>query len=80
MDELIENWIGGYQFDDILVDELIVNAFSYNVMEPRFYSKHTATVNSTIYNISIADAAQASISTPLYFEPFLLDHPGTNYS
>ena len=69
----IESFTGDNRFDDsLLVDELIVNAFSYNVMEPRLYSKYYAAANATIYDINLTTAVKASISTTYEFMPIKL--------
>ena len=54
IDKYITDKFGSYYFDQLLIDDLIISAFSYNVMEPRFYSKYYAENNATIYNLTIA--------------------------
>ena len=54
IDEFIDNTLGNMYFEDMLIDELIINAFSYNVVEPRFYCLHEAKKNATIFNVTLA--------------------------
>ena len=61
--------IGGKNFDQILTDELLVVAYDYNNLEPRFYSKYFLQEERAAYNIPIANATAASAAAPTFFYP-----------
>ena len=54
---------------DMIADEAMLVAFSYNVQEPRFYSKYAADLDPKTYDVTMALAVQASASTPIFFRP-----------
>ena len=60
---------GDKKFDDILVDELMLVTFSYNARQPRIFSKYPSNRPENIYDVSLADASQASAAAPTYFNP-----------
>jgi len=67
LDTTLDEMFGGYRFEDSLTDEVLMIAFSYNLMEPRFYSKVAEDLNPNVYNVTIALATEASASAPTYF-------------
>ena len=58
-----------YQFSDVIQDELLMTAYSINQMQPRFYSKYTASFDPARSAVPIRHAAAASGSAPVYFGP-----------
>jgi len=44
-------------------------AYELNKAEPRLFSKFNAKNNSNTYNVTLAQAAEASSAAPLYFSP-----------
>lgn len=67
----IENMFGGMKVNDSLTDETIIVAYSFNLQQPRFYSKFFAQYLPEIFDLTLAQAVQASISTPFIFDPFI---------
>ena len=45
----------------------MIVSYAYNIRKPRIYSKYPTKRNSSLYNVTIADAAQASAAAPAYF-------------
>jgi hypothetical protein len=41
-DTQMEDLFGQYYFEDVITDEALLISYSYNVQEPRFYSKYAA--------------------------------------
>ena len=54
---------------DALTDELLLMSYSFNDGEPRLYSKYNAQQNPNTYNLSLAQAAEATSAAPIYFDP-----------
>lgn len=42
IDDVLDRQFQNYKFQDAIVDELLVSGFSFNSLEPRFYSKYWA--------------------------------------
>ena len=52
-----------------LANEVMIVSFSYNVQEPRFYSKLEAKSNPAVYDVSMQLAAAATSAMPGFFNP-----------
>jgi hypothetical protein len=67
LDIKTKEYLGTTNWDDIMVDDLFIVAYSYNAEEPRFYSKWFIKNDPGIYSVDIATAVASSSSAPLYF-------------
>ena len=66
---------GNATFNDITTDDLLVAAYSYNAMVPRFYSKYFLNINPGIYDLPLKLAVGGSSSAPIAFNPeVIVDH------
>ena len=68
-DSKVEEMMGSVYFDDILVDELILVGYSYNILQPRFYSRFSANKYPDLYNFTVALAVEGASSSPFFFTP-----------
>lgn len=69
IDSILDGMFSQYRMEDALTDELLLMAYSFNDAEPRLYSKYNAKKNPNTYNITLAQAAEASSAAPIYFDP-----------
>lgn len=69
LDKILDKMYGKYNVTDVLTDEILLMAYSFNEQKPRLYSKAQASHDANIYNIPLSWAAEASSATPLYFDP-----------
>jgi hypothetical protein len=69
IESICEDMFGEVKVTDALTKEVNIIAYEYNSHEPRIFSKKTAKLNSAIYDVSIADASEASSAAPIYFDP-----------
>jgi len=60
---------GDATFDDMVVDELLLNSYEYNYNLPRFYSNAFIEIDEGRHRVPIHIAAAASSSAPVYFDP-----------
>jgi hypothetical protein len=56
-------------FPEILIEEMLIVAYDYNLHEPRIFSKFAIGLNPVLYNVTITEAAKASGSAPIFFKP-----------
>jgi patatin-like phospholipase/acyl hydrolase len=56
-------------FDDIAVDELVINAYEFNEQEPRFYSKYFRKNFKGTHDVLLREAMGGSGAAPIYFDP-----------
>lgn len=56
----------------------MIISYSFNVEEPRFFSKHSALTEPEVYDVSLSTAAKAGSSSLRYFKPY--NHTNTNYN
>lgn len=68
-DNQIGQYYGDYRLEDALTHEVMIVAYAYNKREPRFFTKYTAKNDPEIFDISIAEAVEASTAFPGYFKP-----------
>jgi patatin-like phospholipase/acyl hydrolase len=60
---------GNKTFDDLVVDELMINAYEYNSNQPRFYSKYFRNVNKGTHDVILRKAMGGSSAAPMMFDP-----------
>jgi len=53
-DKEMENMFGDVQVKDTLTNDVMLVAFSYNIQEPRFYSRYAADKDPLTYDISLS--------------------------
>jgi patatin-like phospholipase/acyl hydrolase len=68
-DALFKEYFGDLKVKDAITKEVMIIAFSYNMMQPRFYSKFQARIEPEVYDVTMDLAVAASSSTPGYFYP-----------
>jgi patatin-like phospholipase/acyl hydrolase len=56
-------------FDDIAVDELMINAYAYNSQQPRFYSRYFKHTKKGTHDVKLRVAMGGSGAAPIYFDP-----------
>lgn len=56
-------------FDDIVVDELLINAYEFNHNQPRFYSKYFRKAMKGTHDVMLRIAMGGSSAAPIYFDP-----------
>lgn len=59
--------------EDALSDDLFLLSYSYNIREPRYFTKNFA-MNKTMsqdYDVEMVFATQATSATPYYFDPLI---------
>jgi len=71
LEKIMDDYLGAYNVEDVLTDEILIVAYDYNSQEPRFYSKYYSDQDKAIYDVPIGNATGASSAAPLYFEPKL---------
>jgi patatin-like phospholipase/acyl hydrolase len=59
--------------NEALTKEVVIVSYEWNSHEPRIFSKYTANLDPPTYNVSITNAAQASSSAPIYFDPKVIE-------
>lgn len=74
IDAILFDYFGHATMDEILTDEALVVAYSYNAQEPRFYSKYESKRNPDVYDVSLDIAAGATSATPGYFDPRIYEN------
>lgn len=60
---------GEYKITDTLSDEVLIIAYSYNLHQPRLYSKVNAKNYPKIYDKKLSDIVGGSSAAPMYFSP-----------
>jgi patatin-like phospholipase/acyl hydrolase len=60
---------GDVNIKDAITEEVMIVSFEYNSHEPRLFTKWAAENISDFFNVSLADASEASSSAPVYFNP-----------
>jgi len=60
---------GKYNVSEVLTDEILLMAYSFNAQEPRLYSKSASRGIPDIFNVPLSWATGASSATPVYFDP-----------
>jgi len=60
---------GNKTFNDIVIDELIINAYEYNSNQPRFYSKYFRDVKKGTHDVLLREAMGGSAAAPMFFDP-----------
>jgi patatin-like phospholipase/acyl hydrolase len=60
---------GSQMVSGAIADEVMIVSFSYNVQEPRFYSKLLANSTPKVYDVSMQLAAAAASAMPGFFNP-----------
>jgi hypothetical protein len=66
---LMKELIGQKNISAAMQDELLIVAYDYNSKQPRFYSKHFASLDEGIYDVQMSKATGGSSAAPVYFEP-----------
>jgi len=69
LDIVMHKELGAYGFGSLLVQELLVVAYEYNSMEPRFYSRYFLNQDPGIYDVPIGNATGSSSAAPTFFDP-----------
>ena len=62
-------YFGNRTFDDVVVDELLINAYSFNSQQPRFYSKYFRNTKKGTHDVLLRIAMGGSGAAPIYFDP-----------
>lgn len=65
----MDDYLGEANITEAITDELLIVAYEYNTMEPRFFSKYYAELDPNIYQVPISNATGASSAAPTYFPP-----------
>lgn len=52
-----------------LTEEVLIVSYDYNAHKPRLFSKYYANRTPELYNVTFADASEASSAAPIYFDP-----------
>lgn len=76
LDNIMDEMLAGFHLEDALTDEVMMVAYSFNKHEPRFYTKYSSRAWPDVYNITMAEACEASSATPFFFPPKVLTNPG----
>lgn len=66
------NFGNNTKLTEALTEEVLITAYEYNSHEPRIFTKYTAKVQPDIYDVTLTDAAEASSSAPVYFDPKII--------
>lgn len=53
IDNLLNEMFGSFKVKDALSEEVMIVSFSYNVQEPRFYSKFEARHDPPVYDVTM---------------------------
>jgi len=69
LEEGTEIYFKNKTWDDIAVDELVVNAYEFNSQQPRFYSKYFRHAKKGTHNVMLRTAMGGSGAAPIYFDP-----------
>jgi patatin-like phospholipase/acyl hydrolase len=69
LEEGTDQYFGNRTFDDIAVDELMINAYEFNSQQPRFYSKYFRKTRKGSHNVMLKTAMAGSGAAPIYFDP-----------
>ena len=69
LDTLVHDFLGELDWDDIIVDDLLVTTFEYNSKQPRFVNKYFVENDPGLYSYKLKDAVAASSSVPGGFDP-----------
>jgi hypothetical protein len=56
LDSTISSMLDGYNYTDLITEEPLFIGYSFNVQEPRFYSKFMIEKEPEIYSISLTDS------------------------
>ncbi len=72
IDSICKDMMGEVKVTDALTEEVAIIAYDYNAQEPRVFSKFTARQSEKLYDVSIAEASQASAAAPVYFDPKII--------
>lgn len=67
--ESLEKHFGNATFADILTEDILIAAYSFNAKAPRFYSKYFLRINPGIYDVLLREAVGGSSSAPVAFNP-----------
>lgn len=68
-DSMMDKYYGNYKITDALTHELMIVSYAYNKREPRFFTKYTARSDPDTFDVTVAEAAEASSAFPGYFKP-----------
>jgi patatin-like phospholipase/acyl hydrolase len=69
---ICDEMFGTVNIDEALTSEVMIVSFEYNTHQPRLFTKWSAKANPEIYNVSLAEASEASSAAPGYFDPKVL--------
>ncbi|CDW84800.1 patatin [Stylonychia lemnae] len=74
IDTYLKSFFGHAKVSDILTDECLIVAYSYNAQQPRFYSKYEVSKDPQIYDVGLDIAAGGSSAAPGYFDPKVFEN------
>jgi hypothetical protein len=69
IESICERMFGNVNIDDALTDEVMIVSFEYNSHTPRLFTKWFAKQDNATFNVSLAQASEASSAAPMYFDP-----------
>ena len=69
MNALAKELMGDHLLTSATSQEILMTSYEINKQEPRIFTKWAAKQDPTTYNVKLGDAASASGSAPIYFNP-----------
>ena len=69
IESICDEMFGKVRLEDALTKEILIIAYEYNTHEPRIFSKFSAKTDPKNYEVSMANASEASSAAPFYFDP-----------
>ena len=79
LEEGTMKYFGNKTFNDIALDELVINAYEFNSQQPRFFSKYFRKTRKGTHDVLLREAMSGSGAAPIFFDPLnYIDHYGNH--
>lgn len=69
IEKICDEMFGNVMLKEALTKEVNIVSYEYNRQQPRIFSKATARIDASTFDVSISDASEASSAAPIYFDP-----------
>ena len=77
LEEGVMKYFQNRTFEDIAIDELVINAYEFNSQQPRFFSRYFTHTRKGTHDVLLRQAMGGSGAAPIYFDPLVYkDHYG----